>query len=158
MRLRFVGGIGFALIVFFVLSTVSAYAQYDSIYGRKKSLKLEVKSAKMINEINKPVEINIFLRNITEESLELTEPAIDERSFMVEITMPEGKKDNLLDIYGLKLKTIRLYPKKRLKFKTEFIPETAGNYNIKVSYNGFMEEMLEAESITVFVVNPRGQY
>ena len=72
--------------------------------------------------------------------------------------MPDGKKDKLLDIYGLKLKTIRLYPKKRLRFKTEFIPETAGNYDIKVSYHGFVEEMLKADPVTVFVVNPRGEY
>ena len=71
--------------------------------------------------------------------------------------MPDGKKDKLLDIYGLKLKTIRLYPKKRLKFKTEFIPEISGNYDIKVTYNGFVEEKLEAESITVFVVKSGGK-
>ncbi|MFH1093790.1 MAG: hypothetical protein V1739_06530 [Candidatus Omnitrophota bacterium] len=158
MFLRSVSSIsGFALIAVLFLTSVSVDAQENAIYGRKKSLKLEVKSTKMINELNKPVEINIYLRNISGEPLEITEPAIDENSFMIEITMPDGKKDKLLDIYGLKLKTIRLYPKKKLKFKTEFIAETAGNYDIKVSYNGFAEEMLEADPITVFVVNPKGQ-
>ncbi len=147
----------FALIVFFFLSIVMLYAKDNAIYGRMKPLKLEVKSARLINEVGKPVEIYIFLRNMIDESLEITEPAIDEKSFKVEITMPDGKKDKLLDIYGLTLKTIRLYPKKRIKFKTEFIPEIAGNYDIKVSYHGFEEEILEAEPITVFVVNSRGQ-
>ncbi len=157
MCLRVVRGIGVALIAVFFLSTVCVYAQDAAIYGRRKSLKLEVKSARMINKVDKPVEIYIFLRNMIDEPLEIIEPAIDEKSFMIEITMPDGKKDKLLDIYGLQLKTIRLYPKKRLKFKTEFIPETAGNYDIKVSYNGFLEETLEADPITVFVVNGRGQ-
>ena len=156
MCLRVIRRIGFALIAVFFLSSVNVYAQDDAIYGRRKLLKLEVKSAKMINKVNKPVEIYIFLRNMIDEPLEITEPAIDEKSFIIEITMPDGKKDKLLDIYGLKLKTIRLYPKKRLKFKTQFIPETAGNYDIRVSYNGFVEEILKAEPVTVFVINPRG--
>lgn len=157
MFLNWCSKIGFALIAICFMSTSFAYAQDDAIYGRRKSLKLEVKSAKMINTVNKPVEIYIFLRNMIDESLEITEPAIDESSFMIEITMPDGSKDKLLDIYGLKLKTIRLYPKKRLKFKTEFIPEISGNYDVKVSYNGFVEEKLEADPITVFVVNQGAQ-
>lgn len=157
MGLRVIRKIGVALIAVFFLSIVFIYAQDDAIYGRRKSLKIEVKSEKMINSVDKPVEIYIFLRNMIEEPLEITEPAIDEKSFMIEITMPDGKKDKLLDIYGLKLETIRLYPKKRLKFKTEFIPEIAGNYDIQVSYHGFAEERLAAEPITVFVVNPSGK-
>ncbi|MCK4993524.1 MAG: hypothetical protein KAS13_00580 [Candidatus Omnitrophica bacterium] len=157
MFLKALNKIGFALVAVFLILTTWAYAQDDEIYGRRKSLKLEVKSEKMINVVDKPVVIEIVLRNMIDESLEIVEPAIDTNSFLIEITMPNGKKDKLLDIYGLKLKTIRLYPKKRLKFKTKFIPEITGPYDIEVRYNGFVEEKLEAEIVTVFVVNSSGE-
>lgn len=157
MILKLKNKIGMALIAVCLMSTLCAFSKNgNSLYDRKKSLKLEVKSERLINVVNKPVVIYIFLKNLIDESIEITEPAIDEDSFMVEITMPDGKKDKLLDIYGLKLKTLRLYPNKRIKFKTEFIPEVAGNYDIKVIYNGYIEEKLIADPITVFVVNSGG--
>ncbi len=149
--------IGIALFAACLMSTLFVYAQDDSIYVREKSLKLEVKSEKMINVVYKPVKINILLKNLIDEAIEIIEPAIDEKSFLIEITMPDGKKDKMLDIYGLKLKTLRLYPKKRIKFKTEFIPEIAGNYDINVTYNGYLEERLQADPVTIFVVNDRGK-
>jgi hypothetical protein len=58
----------------------------------------------------------------------------------------------LLNIYGLKLETIRLYPKKRIKFTAKFVPEVPGNYDINIKYNGYKEKMLTAPSMRVFVV------
>ncbi len=153
---KFLKFIGVALIAIFFLSVGDVYAESYGIYNRKKMLKIAVKSKKMINLVNEPVEISIIIRNMVDEAIEMVEPAIDEKSFVIEITMPDGKKDSLIDIYGLKLKTIRLYPKKRVVFKTEFTPEFTGNYDVNVKYNGFVEERLEAEPITVFVVNSKG--
>lgn len=69
--------------------------------------------------------------------------------------MPNGEKDKLIDIFGLRLETVRLYPKKRLKFKIHFIPEQAGSYEINISYHGYYDLVLKASPINIFVVNPK---
>lgn len=143
----------FMLVILFFLGITMSFAQ--NLPGPLKSLAVEVQSERMINQVNQKVGIIIYLKNTSDEPIEVIEPAIDEKSLMVDIIMPDGRKDKLLDIYGVTLDTIRLYPKKRIKFKTNFIPEQVGNYEIKTRYNGYNNEAIEAIPVNIFVVTSK---
>lgn len=117
---------------------------------------LTVKAEQMIYRLEaEPVNLNVYIANNSEEPLEIIEPAIDRRSLFVEILSPDGKTDNMVAIYGLNLKTIRLMPGKRVKYLINFTPEIQGEFIIKVYYNGFGDKPIEASPVTVFVVSPR---
>ncbi|MFH2137192.1 MAG: hypothetical protein ABII88_01620 [Candidatus Omnitrophota bacterium] len=116
-------------------------------------LELRAKADKMIYRLNEEeVSLTIYLTNVSEEPLEIVEPAVDRRSFFIEVIDPMGKKDNLSVIYGLKLKNIRLLAGKRIKFTAAFNPESLGEHVIKVSYNGYGEVSVYAEPVSVYIV------
>jgi len=149
-------GPGFLIIIFLFSILSLSYAQVvNDNFEKNLPLKVQAKSPKMIYRLDEKVIIEVLLRNTGDEPLDIIEPAVDKLSFMVEIVMPDGKKDKLLDIYGLKLENIRLYPKKRVKFVAEFVPEQVGHYQVNVTYNGYSGISLKASPVSVFVVNVR---
>ena len=117
-------------------------------------LKIVAGADRMIYPVDQKVSITVYIKNTGEDTVEIVEPAIDKRSFFFEISLPDGKKDKLLDIYGLNLQKIKLPPKKRIKFTASFTPETAGRYRIDVRYFGYKDVTVEAEPLFVHVVNP----
>lgn len=117
-------------------------------------LKLLAGTERMIYKIDQKVPITVYLKNIGENPVEIVEPAIDKRSFFFEITFPDGKKDKLLDIYGLSLQKITLPPKKRIKFTASFTPEFSGEYHVEVRYFGYNDATLTAAPVIIHVVKP----
>jgi len=129
----------------FLTLTSSARAQISP-------LQVEVKVARLIYAVEQEVVLTIYIRNVSQEAVNLIEPAIDRRSLRIEIIQPDHKKEKLLDIYETDLKSIRLYPKKRLKFKAKFSPESLGEYKIKVQYHGYEGQVSLAPVVSIFVV------
>jgi len=148
--------VGLLLIALF-FPPLSDYLHAElTVDATLEPLTIEVKTDRLIYNLNQRVGVIVYIRNMSEEPLKVVEPAIDKRSLRFEISQPNNKKDKLLDIYGLKLKIITLPPKKRLKFTTTFIPEMKGQYEINVRYYGFEEKALVAAPVNVFVVNKSG--
>lgn len=139
--------------VFIVLgSTNPCFSLSDEeLFGNYSGLIISAKTDKMIYKLDEDVTITVFLKNKTEEAVDIIEPAIDKQSFDFEIAFPDGKKDKMLSIAGMNLDTIRLYPKKRIKFTTSFLPEMPGNYDISIKYNGY-KKPLSFPAMRVFVV------
>ncbi|MBU1087395.1 MAG: hypothetical protein KKD05_07740 [Candidatus Omnitrophica bacterium] len=123
----------------------------QELFGNNSGLSMQAKIDKMIYKLDQEVMITVYLKNKTAEPIDIVEPAIDKSSFMFEIVAPDGKKDKMLSIYGLKLENIRLYPKKRIKFTAKFLPETPGNYDINIKYNGY-KNPLSLPAMRIFVV------
>lgn len=152
---RILGRICFIIVglVFFLAAHNSCFALDDQqLDGNNSSLVFLAKTDRMIYRINQEIIITVYLKNKTQEALDIIEPAIAPESFMFEIISPDGKKDKLLNIYGLKLETLRLYPNKRIKFIVKFFPEIAGNYNVNIKYYGFKNSALNVSNLQVFVV------
>ncbi len=143
----------FGFIVAVIILSAFEFLFAQNIFEKPESLKVEAVSERMIYSLGQEVNITVYLKNISEDTLELVEPAIDKRSLNFDITLPNTKKEKLLDIYGLTLETVRLAPKKRLKFTAKFTPESSGNYFIDVRYNGFQNKTLSAITVSVFVVS-----
>jgi len=141
------------MAVCMVLPGHQCYAQegYDYYY---RPLDIEMVLGQMIYRLDEEIKITVYLKNNTDEALEILEPAIDQRSLFFDITLPGGKKEKLIDIFGLSLDRITLPRGKRVKFTTEFSPEVVGTYELKVSYRGFAEQTISSDHLTVFVVNP----
>ena len=117
---------------------------------------LTVKAEKMIYRLEgELVEFTVYIANNSEEAIEIIEPAIDRRSLFIEIELPDATTDNMVAIYGLNLKTIRLQPGKRVKYSTTFKPEVQGEHIIKVSYYGVGENPVKANPVVVFIVSPK---
>ncbi|MBI4846686.1 MAG: hypothetical protein HY810_09510 [Candidatus Omnitrophica bacterium] len=133
----------------------SVYGEYEQIGATDKELPVAIvlKTSKMIYHTNEKVSIEVFIKNLSEETIIITEPAIDKSSISFEIIDPLGKKDQLLSIYGIKLKSINLATKRRVKYQASFIPEMNGTYEVKASYSGFRATTIYAEPVSVFVVN-----
>ncbi|MCP4649440.1 MAG: hypothetical protein GY853_05075 [PVC group bacterium] len=143
------------LLCIFLFSTMFCYAKDYSFLDEKEKpiLTLWAKADKMVYCLNEDtVNINVYLKNNSDETLELVEPAIDKRSFVIQIEQPDEEKQNLLEIYGLDLKTIRLFPGKRIKFPINFSPETLGEHKVHVLYNGFNDKTISVAPVSVFVV------
>jgi len=139
-------------VLFFAGLTNQCFAIRDEeLFGAYTGLLISAETDKMIYQLDDEVTVTVFLKNKTEEPIEIVEPAIDKKSFLFEIILPDGKKDNMLSISGMNLRIIRLYPKKRVKFTTKFLPEMPGNYDINVKYNGYSEPLV-FPAIRVFVV------
>ncbi|MCM8813911.1 MAG: hypothetical protein NC924_08270 [Candidatus Omnitrophica bacterium] len=132
--------------LFTVLAAANALAQYGN------EVELTAGTERVIFAVNREVTILVYIRNLSEGAVELLEPAVDKRSLTFEIIDPNGKKDSLLQIYGLELKKIRLLPKKRIKFNARFTPELLGEYTIQVKYLGYEEKVLTALPLTIHVV------
>ncbi|MFH1458919.1 MAG: hypothetical protein ABIG64_00910 [Candidatus Omnitrophota bacterium] len=145
-------------LILIVLIIILAYCQTSEAINfnseEKESLEILVKTSRLVYHKDKEIMIYVFFKNNAEEALELLEPAIDKKSLMFEIVQPDGKKEKLLDIYGLNLKKIILPQDKRIKFKANFIPEMLGTYQINVSYFGFQDKEIKARPISVYVVSP----
>ncbi len=139
-------------VVLAILLLVMFFKTPNSVYAQENLLELLVKTDRMIYRLDESVFITLYLINNTDEPLEVVEPAVDRNSFNVEIMQPNNKKEKLLAIYGLELKKIRLYSKKRLKFVTKFTPELLGEYQINVRYNGFGQKPLVGNPVKLFVV------
>jgi hypothetical protein len=122
------------------------------LFGTNRFISLEAKTDRMIYHVNQQVTITVYIKNKIDDPVELIEPAIDKRSFMIDIIAPDGKKEKMLAIYGMNLKTLELPPQKRIKFTARFIPEMAGNYNVKIRYNGYKEQIIDVPELNVFVV------
>ena len=117
-------------------------------------VKIAAGTERMIYKVDEKIPISVYIRNMGEKAVEIVEPAIDKRSFFFEITLPDGKKDKMLDIYGLTLQKITLPPKKRIKFTTTFTPEASGMYRIDVRYSGYNDSVVSAEPLILHVVKP----
>ena len=126
----------------------------QTVASEESPLVIQVKTDRMIYRLDDTVTVTIYLRNISDEPLSIVEPAIDKRSLYVEIMQPDGKKDKMIDIYGLMLKTIELPPRKRVRFTATFVPEMIGSFDVKVRYYGFGEEPITASPVRLFVVAP----
>lgn len=140
------------LIIVISFFTVGRLVCEEETHGILNPLKIEAKTDCMVYRLGQEVLITVFIKNISDETIALNEPAIDSRSLYFEIVNPLKKSDKLLDIHSLKLKKIRLYPKKRLKFTTKFVPEQLGSYEIKINYHGYEDKVLVARPITLYVV------
>ncbi|MFH1061344.1 MAG: hypothetical protein V1747_00455 [Candidatus Omnitrophota bacterium] len=150
--LRKICFISLGVLVFLGINKQSFALSDQLLFGNNTGLLIEAQTDRMIYKVDQEVIITVYIKNKTEDVIELIEPAIAPESFMFEIVAPDRKKDKLLNIYGLKLETIRLYPKKRIKFTAKFLPETPGNYDINIKYNGFKTKALTVPSMRVFVV------
>ena len=122
-------------------------------YTQESPLKLEAQSDRVIYGINDEVSVTVLLRNLSDEYLDVVEPAINKRSIQFEIIDPDGKKDKILDIQDSEPQIVRLPPKKRFRFTGKFTPEITGNYQVVVRYYGFGGQVLEAVPLSIFVVN-----
>ncbi len=139
-------------VLFFAGLTNQCFAIRDEdLFGNQSDLMISAKTDKMIYKIDDEVKITVFLKNKTKEPIDIVEPAIANSSFLFEIVSPVEKKDKMLSVKGVNLKTIRLYPKKRVKFTTQFLPEMPGTYDISVKYNGYKKPLV-FPAIRVFVV------
>jgi len=141
------------IFVFAVLTlTIMILNLKSYVWAQISPLKVDVKLDRMIYVVDQEVVFTIYIRNVSQEAVDVIEPAIDRKSLRIEIIQPDQKKEKLLDIYDADLKQIRLYPKKRLKFKVKFSPELLGKYEIKVQYYGYEGQVLSAPDVSIFVV------
>ncbi|MBU1045186.1 MAG: hypothetical protein KJ915_12405 [Candidatus Omnitrophica bacterium] len=145
-----------SLLIFSGLTSQCFSLNDSDLFGNNSGLSIEALTDRMIYKTDQEVVVTVYLKNKTEEPIDIVEPAIDKSSFMFEIVYPDGKKDKMIGIHGVKLETIRLYPKKRIKFTAKFLPETPGNYDINVKYNGY-KTPLSFLAMRVFVVGNLAQ-
>ena len=151
---RFLGKIFIMILSIGFIASILNFAfalNDDELFGTNSGVVLKTATDRMIYKLDQPIIITSYLKNKTGKPIDIVEPAIDKTSFMIEITKPDGKKDKLIDI-GVNLKTLRLYPDKRIKFTTKFLPEMAGNYDIKVIYLGY-RDTISTPPIRIFVVS-----
>ena len=118
-------------------------------------LEVVVSTEKDVYYLGEEVQLLILIRNVSGETLEVIEPAVDRRSLNIEIIQPGGMRDRMLAIYGLKLDTVRLPAKRRIRFTTSFTPEALGTFTVHVTYSGYGAEIFAAAPREVFVVQKK---
>ncbi|RKY34725.1 MAG: hypothetical protein DRP78_06235 [Candidatus Omnitrophota bacterium] len=126
--------------------------QAYNVGAQESILECWVKTDAAIYRLRDDVIVNVYISNKTKKVLRLLEPTLDKNSLTIEVIQPDGHKDELLGVYGLNLKKIKLYPFKRLKFKTDFNTEMLGEYTITAVYRGYNGCVLQAEPVKIFVV------
>ncbi|MFH2145129.1 MAG: hypothetical protein ABII75_03765 [Candidatus Omnitrophota bacterium] len=138
--------------IFLIVIAAVIFATYDISFAQEAVLEVVVEVNRMVYRMDEEITATVYIKNKCTETLEVTEPALDSRSLEIEIVQPDAKRFKLLNIQGINLKKIRLYPEKRIKFIAKFIPELLGEFQIAAKYYGFEDIVLVSNAATIFVI------
>ena len=139
-------------LIFFLMAVACLIQPREILSQEKPKLKISVSTEKNVYYLGEEVQLTVLIRNFSDEAIDVIEPAIDRRSLNIEIIQPSGLSDRMLAIYGLKLETVRLGAKRRIRFNTAFTPEQLGKFTIKVTYFGHGDDMMTADPKNIFIV------
>jgi hypothetical protein len=70
-------------VFFFGLTQQSFALNEQELFGTNSGLVIVAKTDRMIYKVDQDVNITVYLKNKTEEAVDIVEPAIDPQSFML---------------------------------------------------------------------------